>query len=168
MVYVSVQQLHYFIRSPFQRQLRVLQNVINICDTLHDNFPQGFAETLSQTAVSCSYVVYVIFAKYIPFQRHFTIFKKGHIFIVKLNFGNSSSYYGWKWNNLDPKFREILWYFKKGTFFYSKVQFWRQQELLWLKVKCVWINNYYRLLSLERAQGVGGENLLLSFVHVYI
>ena len=33
-------------RSPFQKQFTILQNTINNCDTLRDNFPQGFAETL--------------------------------------------------------------------------------------------------------------------------
>ena len=33
--------------SPFQKQLTILQNMMNNCDTLRDNFPQGFAETLS-------------------------------------------------------------------------------------------------------------------------
>ena len=37
-------------RSPFHRQLPILQNTINNLD----NFPQGFAETLSQNGVSCS------------------------------------------------------------------------------------------------------------------
>ena len=56
--------------SPFQRQLPILQNTINNCDTLRDNFLKSFAKTISQTGVSCSYVLYVIIEKYVPFQRH--------------------------------------------------------------------------------------------------
>ena len=70
--------------SPFQKRMPILQNTIHNCDTLRDKFPEGFAETLSQTGVSCSYVLYVIIAKYVPFQRHFTIFPKGHIFYSKV------------------------------------------------------------------------------------
>ena len=47
-------------RSPFQRQLPILQNTINNCHTLRDNFPQGLAETFSQMGASCSYVVYML------------------------------------------------------------------------------------------------------------
>ena len=44
---------------------------LNNCHTFRDNSAQGFAETLSQTGVSCSYVLYVIMAKYVPFRGHF-------------------------------------------------------------------------------------------------
>ena len=59
--------------SPFHSQLRILQNAINKWYTLRDSFSDlhAYAETLSQTGVSCSYVPYVIIAKYISFQRHF-------------------------------------------------------------------------------------------------
>ena len=57
--------------SNFQRQLRILQNSINSYDALCDNFPQGLAETSLQTDISCSYVLYDIIAKYVPFQRYF-------------------------------------------------------------------------------------------------
>ena len=57
--------------SPFQSQLTILQNAINNWYTLRDNFSNPHAETLLQTGVSCSYVPYVIIAKYVLFQRHF-------------------------------------------------------------------------------------------------
>ena len=57
-------------RGPFQSQLTILQNAINNWHTLRDNISDPHAETLLQTGVSCSYVLYVI-AKYVPFQRHF-------------------------------------------------------------------------------------------------
>ena len=49
----------------------ILQNVINNWYTLHDNFSDPHAETLSRTGMSCSHVLYVIIAKHVPFQRHF-------------------------------------------------------------------------------------------------
>ena len=70
--------------NPFQRHLPILQNTINNCDTLCDNFLKSFAEILSQTVVSCLYILYVIIAKYIPFESHFTIFQKGPIFYSKV------------------------------------------------------------------------------------
>ena len=71
------------IRSPFHSQLTILQNAINKWYTLRDNFSDLHAETLSQTGVSCSYVPYVIIAKYVPFQRHFyDNKKKANFFIV--------------------------------------------------------------------------------------
>ena len=49
----------------------ILQNTIDKWYTLRDNFSDSYAETLSQTGVSCSYVPCVIIAKYVPFQRDF-------------------------------------------------------------------------------------------------
>ena len=72
------------IWSPFQRQLTILQNAIN-------NFSDPHAETLSQTGVSCSYVLCVIIAKDVCFQRHFYDNKKRLIFYSKLNFGDTNS-----------------------------------------------------------------------------
>ena len=71
----------------------ILYNVINNWHTLRDNFSDPHAETLSQTGVSCSYVLYVIIAKYAPFQRHFYDNKKRLIFHSKLNFGDTNSCY---------------------------------------------------------------------------
>ena len=67
---------------PFHSQLKILQNAINNWHTLHDNISDLHAETLSQTDVSCSYVLYVVIAKYVPFQRHFTKIKKGYFFFI--------------------------------------------------------------------------------------
>ena len=53
--------------SRFQSQLTILQNAINNRHTLHDYISDLHAETLSQTDVSCSYVLYVVIAKYVPF-----------------------------------------------------------------------------------------------------
>ena len=64
------------VKSPFQSQLTILQNAIDNWHTLCDNFSDPCAETLSQTGVSCSYVLYVIIAKYVRFQRHFYDDKK--------------------------------------------------------------------------------------------
>ena len=47
--------------KPFQRKLPILQNTINNCDTFRDNFPKCFAETLSQTGVSCSFIMSYMF-----------------------------------------------------------------------------------------------------------
>ena len=79
--------------SPFQSKLTILQNAINNWHTLRDNFSDLHAETLSQTGVSCSYVLYVIIAKYVPIQRHFDNNKKKLIFYSKLNFGDTNSCY---------------------------------------------------------------------------
>ena len=57
--------------SPFHSQLTILQNAINKWYTLRDNFSDLHAETLSQTGVSCSYVLYVIIPKHVSFLRHF-------------------------------------------------------------------------------------------------
>ena len=70
-----------------------LQNAIDDWHTLRDNLSDLRAETLSQTGVSCSYVLYVIIAKYVPFQRHFHDIKKSLIFYSKLNFGDTNSCY---------------------------------------------------------------------------
>ena len=75
--------------SPFQSQLTIMQNAITLCD----NFSDLHAETLLQTSVSCSYVLYVIIAKYVPFQRHFNDNKKSNIFYSKLNVGDTNSCY---------------------------------------------------------------------------
>ena len=48
--------------SPFESQLTILLNAINNWHTLCDNFSDPRAETLSQTGVSYSYVLYVIIA----------------------------------------------------------------------------------------------------------
>ena len=61
--HLEVEHVYNKTISPFQSQLTILQNAIN-------NFSDPHAETLSQTGVSCSYVLYVIIAKYVPFQRH--------------------------------------------------------------------------------------------------
>ena len=45
---------------PFQRQLPIFQNTVNNCDTLRDNFPKGYTETLSQTGVSCYQLLLII------------------------------------------------------------------------------------------------------------
>ena len=69
--------------SPFHSQLMILQNAINNWYTLRDNLSDPRVETLSQTGVSCSYVLYVIIAKYVPLQRHsYDNNKKAHFFIV--------------------------------------------------------------------------------------
>ena len=68
----------------------IMQNAINNWCTLHDNFSDPLAETLSQIGVSCSYVLYVIIAKYVPFQRHFC---ENTMFYSKLNFGDTNSCY---------------------------------------------------------------------------
>ena len=68
-------------RSPFQRQLPILQNTINNWHTLREKFSDLRAETLSQTGMSCSYVLYVIIAKYVPFQRRFYDNKKKAYFL---------------------------------------------------------------------------------------
>ena len=81
------------IWSPFQSQLTILQNAINNWHALRDNFSDPHAETLSQTGVSWSYVLYVIIAKYAPFQRRFYDNKKKLIFYSKLNSGNTNSCY---------------------------------------------------------------------------
>ena len=60
----------------------ILQNAINNWYTLRDNFSDLHAETLLQTGVSCSYVLYVIIAKYVLFQRHFYDSKKRLIFFI--------------------------------------------------------------------------------------
>ena len=62
---------HWKTRSPFQRQLTILQNAINNWYTHRDNISNPSAETLSQTGVSCSYALCVISAKYVSIQRHF-------------------------------------------------------------------------------------------------
>ena len=62
--------------STFQSQLTILENAINSWHTLRDNISHPRAETLLQTSVSCSYVLYVIIAKYVPLQRHFYDNKK--------------------------------------------------------------------------------------------
>ena len=81
-------------QSPFHSQLTILQNAINNWYTLRDNLSDPRAETLVQTGVSCSYVLYVIIAKYVPFQRHFYDNKKKRlIFYGKLNFGDTNSCY---------------------------------------------------------------------------
>ena len=60
----------------------ILQNAIDNWHTLCDNFSDPHADTLSQTGVSCLYVLYVIIAKYVPLQRHFNDNKKkANIFI---------------------------------------------------------------------------------------
>ena len=64
---------------------------INKWYTLCDNFPDLHAETLSQTGVGCSYVPYVIIAKYVPFQRHFYDYKKRLICYSMLNFCKTKS-----------------------------------------------------------------------------
>ena len=56
--------------------MTILQNAINNWHTLRDNISDPSAETLSQTGVSCSYVLCVIIAKYVPIQRHFYDNKK--------------------------------------------------------------------------------------------
>ena len=63
-------------RSPFQSELAILQNAINNWHTHRDNFSDLHTKTLSQTDVSCSDVLYVTIAKYVPFQRHFYNNKK--------------------------------------------------------------------------------------------
>ena len=68
--------------SPFQSQLKILQNAINNWHTLHDHFSDPHAERLSQTGVSCSYVLYVLIAKYVPFEKHFYDNKKKAIFFI--------------------------------------------------------------------------------------
>ena len=68
--------------SPFQRQLTILQNAINNWHTLRDNISDPRAETLSQTGVSCSYVLCVIIAKHVPIQRHFHDNRKTAIFFI--------------------------------------------------------------------------------------
>ena len=84
-------------RSPFQSQLTILQNAINNWHTLRDNFSDPSAGTLLQTGVSCSYVLYAIIAKYVPFQRQFYDNKtKTNFCYSKLNFGDANSCYrGW-------------------------------------------------------------------------
>ena len=67
--------------SPFHSQLTLLQNAINKWHTLRDIFSDPHAETLSQTSVSCTFVPYVIIAKYVPFQRHFYDNKKRIFFL---------------------------------------------------------------------------------------
>ena len=67
--------------SPFQRQVTIIQNAINNWHTLRDNISDPHAETLSQTAVSCSYVLSVIIAKYVPIQRDFYDNRKTAIFL---------------------------------------------------------------------------------------
>ena len=79
--------------SPFQRELMILQNAINNWYTFRDNFSDLHAETLSQTGVSCSYVLYVIIAKYVPCQRHFYDNKIRLIFYSMLNSGDTKSCY---------------------------------------------------------------------------
>ena len=49
----------------------ILQNAINNWHTLLDNISDPSAETLLQTGVSCSYVLNVIIAKLVSFQRQF-------------------------------------------------------------------------------------------------
>ena len=78
--------------SHFQSQLTILQNAINNWHTLCDNFSDPHAETLSQTGVSFSYVLYVIIAKYVPFRDIFTMIKK-RLLYSKLNFGDTNSCY---------------------------------------------------------------------------
>ena len=68
----------------------IMQHAINNWCILHDNFSDPLAETLSQIGVSCSYVLYVIIAKYVPFQRHFC---ENTIFYSKLNSGATNSCY---------------------------------------------------------------------------
>ena len=77
--------------SHFQSQLTILQNGINNWYTLRDNISDPHAETLSQTGMI--YVLYVIIAKYVPFQRHLTIIKKVYLFHSMLNFGDTNSCY---------------------------------------------------------------------------
>ena len=84
--------------SPFQRQLTILQNAINTWHTLRDNISDPRAETLSQTGVSCSYVLCVIIAKYVPIQRIFYDNKKRLICYRKLNFVDTNSCYRRKRN----------------------------------------------------------------------
>ena len=68
-------------KSPFHSQLTILKNTINNWHTLSDNISNQRAETLSQTGVSCSYVLCVIIAKYVPIQRHFYDSRKTAIFV---------------------------------------------------------------------------------------
>ena len=69
--------------SPFQSQLTILQNAINNWHTLHDNFSNPHAETLSQTGVSCSYISYMLSLQNMyPFRNIFTIIKKKAIFFI--------------------------------------------------------------------------------------
>ena len=63
----------------------------NNCDTLHDNCPQGIAETLSQTGVKWSYVLHGIMY---PLRDILQYFKKGTFLIVKVDYCRMS---------LDPK-----------------------------------------------------------------
>ena len=63
-------------RSPLQSQLTILQNAINNWHTLHDNVSDLYTETLSQTGVSCSYVLYFIMQNMYPIRDAFTILKK--------------------------------------------------------------------------------------------
>ena len=72
--------------SPFQIQLNILQNAINNLHTLSD----PHAETLSQTDVSCSYVLYILVAKNVPFQRHVY---NNDFFYSKVNSGDTNSCY---------------------------------------------------------------------------
>ena len=74
-------------RSPFQRQVTILQNAINNWHTLRDNISDPRAETLSQTGVSCSYVLQNMY----PFRDIFTIIEKRQFFYSMLNFGNTNS-----------------------------------------------------------------------------
>ena len=79
--------------GPFHIQLTILQNAINKWYTLRDNFSDPHSETLSQTGVSCLYVLYVIIAKYVSIQRHFYDKKKLANFFSMLNFGDTNSCY---------------------------------------------------------------------------
>ena len=80
---ISIGSFYFLILSPFQSQLTILQNAINKWYTLCGNLSDLHAEALSQTGVSCSYVPYVIIAKYAPFQRQFyENKKKAYFFIV--------------------------------------------------------------------------------------
>ena len=77
---VQVRQVYtnrgHLVKSPFQSQLMILQNAIDNWHTLHEHFSDPRAETLLQTGVSCSYVLYVITAKHVSFRDIFTIIKK--------------------------------------------------------------------------------------------
>ena len=79
--------------SPFQSQLTILQNAINKWYTLRDNFSHSHAETLLQTGMTCSYVPYVIIARYVPFQRHFYDNRNKAISYSMLNFDDTNSCY---------------------------------------------------------------------------
>ena len=74
--------IHEKSMSRFQSQLTILQYAINIGTHVVIIFSDPHAETLSQIGVRCSYVLNVIIAKYVPFQRHFYDNKKRLIFFI--------------------------------------------------------------------------------------